>query len=252
MALNAVKILFLSLITCGVITACVSEPKVNLNTPEGLFQMGEFYQKQDRYEEAIQQYKTLSNKFPYSKLATEAELQVADCHYKREEFIESAAAYKTFKELHPRYARIDYVTWAAAESLRQQLPATVDKDLAQATPAIAFYEEIVTLYPTSPHAAEAKENRLKLIQMLADKEIYIADFYYRQEKYISALTRYEQFLQSFPQNQRVPYVLLWALKSADKVKAQDKLRQYASVLQANYPSTREAKQAKSEFPNAAR
>lgn len=252
MALKSFQYLCFSLLACTFISACVSEPKVNLNTPEGLYKMGEFYEKQDRYEEAIQQFKTLSNKFPYSKLAAEAELQVADCHFKREEYIEAAAAYKTFKELHPKHPRIDYVTYSAAESLREQLPSTVDKDLSQAPPAIAFYEEILTLYPTSPHAAESKEKRLKLIQMLADKEIYIADFYYKQEKYISSLTRYEQFLQSFPQNQRVPYVLLWAAKSAERANVPDKIRQFVGQLVATYPSTREAKQAKSEFPNAAR
>jgi outer membrane protein assembly factor BamD len=242
--------LILTLLLALSLSGCVSEPKVNLNTPEGLYQMGEFYEKQERFEEAIQNFKALSNKFPYSKLATEAELAVAGVYYKKEEYIEAAAAYKTFKELHPRHPRIDFVTFSAAESIRQQLPSTVDRDLAQAPQAIAYYEEVIALYPNSPYVKEAKEKRLKLIQMLADKEIYIADFYYKQEKYISALSRSEQFLINFPQNSRVPHVLLRAARSADKAAVPDKIRQYVGQLVSTYPNSKEAQQAKSEFPNA--
>jgi outer membrane protein assembly factor BamD len=245
------KLLRLLIFTLAV-SACVSEPKVNLNTPEGLYQMGEFYEKQDRFDESIQNFKTLSNKFPYSKLATEAELAVAGVYFKKDEFIEAAAAYKTFKELHPKHAKIDFVTYSAAESIRQQLPSTVDKDLSQAPQAIAYYEEVLTLYPTSTYVKESKEKRLKLIQMLADKEIYIADFYYQQEKYISSLSRSEQFLVNFPQNERVPYILLRAAKAAEKAAVPDKIRQYVNQLVSTYPDSKEAKQARREFPNAAR
>lgn len=248
MAVKFFSLLFLSLF----ISACVSEPNVDPNSAEGMFKLGKFYEEQERFEEAVQQYKALSNKFPYSKLATEAELHVADSYYKKDEFIEAAAAYKTFKELHPKHPQIDYVTYKAAESLREQLPSTVDRDLGVASQGIALYEELITLYPNSKYAPEAKEKRLKLNQMLADKEIYIADFYYKQEKYLSAITRYDLFLQSFSQNKRVPYVLLRAARSSEKIKEPEKLRQYVSQLISSFPQTDEAKQAKREFPNAAR
>lgn len=234
------------------LTACVTEPKVNLNTPEGLFKLGEFYQKQERYEEAINQFKTLSNKHPYSKLAVEAELRVADCHFKKEDYIESYGAYKTFKELHPKHPMMDYVTYFAAESLREELPTTVDRDLTSASQAINYYEEITVVFPQSKYAKEAKEKRFQLIQMLADKELYIADFYFKQKKYLGALTRYELFLQSFPQNKKAPYGLLRAAQSANLAKMPDRLNLHVQRLISEHPKTSEAAAAKKEFPGAAR
>lgn len=245
------KAFLLSFLLCA-IAACVTEPKVNLNTPEGLFKLGDFYQKQERYEEAINQYKTLSNKHPYSKLAIEAELRVADCHYKKEDYIEAYSAFKTFKELHPKHPMMDYVTYHAAESLREDLPTTVDRDLTSASQAINYYEELLAVYPQSKYAADAKEKRFKLIQMLADKELYIADFYFKQKKYLGALTRYELFLQSFPQNKRVPYGLLRAAQSALLAKLPDRLSTHLRRLTAEHPSSPEAITAKKEFPNVAR
>lgn len=223
-----------------------------MNTPEGLFKLGEFYQKQERFEEAINQFKAISSKHPYSKLAAEAELRVADCYYKKEEFIEAFGAYKTFKELHPRHPSIDYVTYYAAESLREQLPSTVDRDLSQAAQAINYYEEIVSVYPNSKFANEAKEKRFKLIHMLADKELYVADFYFRQKKYIGALTRYDIFLQMFPQSTKVPHALLSAARSAKLAKLPDRIEPYITRLMQEHSATSEAKNAKKEFPNAAR
>lgn len=237
--------LFITLLSTG----CVTEPKVDLNTPEGIYKLAEFYRKQERYEEAITQYKALSNKHPYSKLAVEAELKVADCHYEKQEYAESFASYKSFKELHPKYPTTDYVIFRAAESLREQLPVTVDRDLSQATTAIGLYEELTVSYPQSKYAKESNEKKLKLIQMLADKEIYIADFYYQQGKYISALTRYETFLTTFPQNQKTPYVLLQAAYAARKVEVPDKIALHAGRLMSEFPSTPEAKDAKKDFPN---
>lgn len=234
------------------LSGCVTEPKVDLSTPEGLFTLGDFYQKQDRFEEAINQYKALSNKHPYSKLAIEADLRVADCHYKKENYIESYNSYKTFKELHPKHPKMDYVTYRAAESLRFELPSTVDRDLSSATQAINLYEEVTVVYPQSEFAVDSKEKRFKLIQMLADKEIYIGDFYFKQKKYTGSLTRYELFLQSFPQNKRVPYVLLRAATSAKYLDEKDKVAQLVQRLIEEYPTSEEAATAKKEFPGATR
>lgn len=231
------------------LVGCVTEPKVDPNTPEGLYKLAEFYRKQDRFDEAITQYKTLTNKHPYSKLAIESELKVGDCHFEKEEFAESFAAYKSFKELHPKHPAMDYVIFRAAESLREQLPSTVDRDLSQATTAISLYEELTISYPQSKYAKESGEKKLKLIQMLADKEIYIADFYFKQDKYISALTRYEMFLHTFPQNQKTPYVLLRAAYAARKAGVEDKIKLHAGRLISEFPATSEAKSAREEFPN---
>jgi outer membrane protein assembly factor BamD len=227
-----------------IVAGCVTEPKVNLNSAEGLYTLGEFYEKQERYEEAINQYKTLSNKFPYSKLAADAEMHVADCYYKKEEFPEAFNSYRTFKELHPRHPRSDYVTFRAAESLREQLPSSVDRDLTNANQAISYYDEILTHYSRSQYEPESKEKRFKLIQMLADKEVYIADFYYGQNNFLSALTRYEQFLQAYPQNVRVPHVLLKAASSAKRADVPDKMQLYLTQLLKEHPNSSEAQSAK--------
>lgn len=237
------KIGILIILALVTLTGCVTEPEVDLKTPEGLYEMGQFYQKQSRYEEAIAQYKALSSKHTYSPLAVRAELRVADCYYERDEFEEAYASYKLFHELHPTFVESDYVVAQIADSLHQQIPSSVDRDLSQVKKAINYYQELTSVYPDSKYSEKANEKKIKLAQMLADKEIYIADFYYKQEQFISALSRYELFLKDFPKNPRTPYVLLRSALSAKEIDKNDKSDYFKKRLISNFPDSKEAKTA---------
>ena len=97
MATKILKSLFI-LILVSTFFGCASEEK-NANTPEGLFAIAKEYDEAERYEIALQKYADVKNKFPYSSLATSAELAVADVHFKRESFAEAQIAYQNFRDL---------------------------------------------------------------------------------------------------------------------------------------------------------
>src|ERR1041385_5795724 len=107
-----------------VLWGCSSGPKLDSNTAEGSFALGEKYEKDERFEDAIAQFSNVKNKYPYSTLATASELKIADIHFKREDYAEAQASYQTFKELHPSHPKIDYVTYQLGMSYFHQLPPT--------------------------------------------------------------------------------------------------------------------------------
>jgi outer membrane protein assembly factor BamD len=159
------------------ITGCSSVEK-NSNTPEGAFSIAEDFEKGDRFEEAIRRYTEIKNKFPYSNYALKSELAIADVYYKQESYAEAQVAYQMFKDLHPTFPQADYVQFRIGLSFYQQLPSSVDRDLSQADEAILNLSDVITKYPKSKYVAEAKEKRSAAIRMLAEKEEYIADFYF--------------------------------------------------------------------------
>ena len=107
---------------------------------------------------------------------------MADLHFKRESYAEAQIAYQNFRDLHPKNPRIDYVVFKIAMSFYQQLPDSVDRDLSLAQDAIYHFNEVIKLYPQSEFTAQAKEKRDKAFVMLAEKEFYVADFYFKQKK----------------------------------------------------------------------
>ncbi|MBX9768849.1 MAG: outer membrane protein assembly factor BamD, partial [Bdellovibrionales bacterium] len=208
------------------LAACSNYQIKDQGTPEGLFEYAEQLEKDDRYEEAIQKFQEVKNKHPYSKLATAAELRVADIYYKRETFIEAQAAYQIFKELHPRHPSADYVTFRLGMSYFMQLPSTIDRDLGQAHKAILYFEELARAYPQSQHVEEAAKKRGEARRMLADKELYIADFYLKREHFQSALPRYEKVLTLYPTEGVEPKALVGAGVAAARAGDLDKGGKY--------------------------
>ena len=179
------------------VAACSSDSK-KADTPEGAFEIAQDYEKNDRYEEAIRRYQEVRNRFPYSKFATLAELAVADVYFKQESFAEAQVSYQNFRELHPKHLQIDYVIFRTGLSIFNQLPSTIDRDLSVAESAISYFSELIQLFPKSTFVKEAQEKKRDVLDRLAQKELYIADFYYKKKFYDSAERRYQSTLSRYP------------------------------------------------------
>jgi len=237
---------FLSLVllmaAANVVSSC-SGKKVNEGNPQELYQDAEEDVKDKRYLVALDKLKSLKNKFPYSHLATAAQIRVADVYYLSEQYIEAAGAYESFRDMHPKHDKADYVMFRIGESYRNQLPDTVDRDLGPATKAIDAYRELLTVYPKSQYAEEAKKNLAECIEELAQKEKYIADFYYKQEMYDSAAARYEKITSRFPESSIEQYAYWRWAQSLVNDKRNDEAKHVYRVYISRYPSGEYTRQA---------
>jgi outer membrane protein assembly factor BamD len=245
--------MMMRLVICTLVTwflaGCSSAEKLDTNTPEGGFKLGEKLEKDERFEEAINQFNIVTNKHPYSRLAIEAKLRVADIQFKREDYLEAQNSYQSFKEMHPTHPRADYVTFRLGLSFFNQLPSTIDRDLALADRAILYFDEVLQSYGSSPHAKEAAEYRRKALVMLAEKEHYIAHFYFVRDHYESALGRYESLLERFPDLGFDARALYGAAYSAFKIRELAKAKGFYDQLIRRFPSTSEAEKARQQLGN---
>ena len=232
---------------CWLVLGCSSTPTVDSKTPEGAYALGERYEKDERFEEAIAQFNQVKNKFPYAKLATEAELRVAEIHFKREEFIEAQAGYQTFKELHPSHPKSDYVTYRLGLSFFNQLPTSIDRDLAVAERAILYFDEVVTSFATSSYAKDAREYKTKALHMLAEKEYYVGRFYLIRKRWESALGRFEGLIEKYPTLGFDAPALLGATMSAYQMKEISKAKTYYQRLVTDFGDSQEAQKARREL-----
>ena len=234
--MKQLSILLAFILGLNLLTACSSDEK-KADTPEGLFAIAQEYEKEERYEEAIKRYTDLKNRFPYSSMATKAELAIADIHFKEESYVEAQLSYTTFRELHPRHAQIDYVIFRTGMSFFNQLPETIDRDLTVAHDAISSFTELITNYSSSSHVAEAKAKRDEAIKKLAEKEDYIGDFYFKRGFHESALPRYENLYKKYPglgfDSRALGRIVISAKKINDPTKAQ----KYFEILKDKYSNT---------------
>jgi outer membrane protein assembly factor BamD len=239
MSHSSVKSLLLSAFLLLSVVSCSSTVK-DTNTPEGAFQAAEEYDKDELYDEALQKFSEVKNKYPYSRYAAEAELRIADIHYKREAWIEAQNAYQLFKDLHPKHPKIAYVTHRLAMSYFNQLPTTIDRDLTVADKAILFFDDVIKNYDKSEFVEEAKTKRAEARKMQGEKMLYIAEFYYIRDIYDSALLRYETLLKDFTAEGFAPKALLGAGISAFEIGERAKGEQYLNQLVKSHSGTAEA------------
>jgi outer membrane protein assembly factor BamD len=238
----------IALLVSFAIAGCASAEKIDPTTPEGAYKLAEQYEKDERFEEAVAKYSDVKNKHPYSRFAILAELKIADVQFLRESYIEAQFAYQTFKDLHPKHPQMDYVTYRLGLSFFNQLPSTTDRDLSLADKAILYFDEVLASYPKSQYAKDAAEKKLEALKMLADKELYIANFYVMKKQYGSALGRFETILRNYANVADYAQKALYgAALSAEKTGDRDKLQRFVKSLLAQFPDSAEAAKAKSEF-----
>ncbi len=172
---------------------------VDESDPGALYQDALEDIESDHYQLAIEKLRAVRNKFPYSKYAVEAGLKIGDVYMLQESYAEAAAAYETFRELHPKHERVSYAMLQTAKAYQEDAPDNVARDLTSAYKALDVYNEFLKKFPSAPEADEARKNVKALRDSLAEKELYIGNFYYRENQYEAAQGRYQKVVRLYPE-----------------------------------------------------
>lgn len=221
--MNILKLVFSVLF----IISCASEKPTGKTEAEILFKEASNLVKDERYLMATEKLNNLKNQYPYSFYATPAELLQADILFMQENFVDAAFAYTNFKDLHPKHEKIAYVAFRIAESYYSQLPDTHDRDLDSAVEAIKYYQDVLTKYPNSEFVKESKEKIEIASKLLRDKEKYVADFYFKTEKFSAARWRYLEMLASFKDKKLRSHSMQRVILSSYYMKEYDKCLSYS-------------------------
>lgn len=176
-----------------------------LPTAEENYQAGQELTKDGAYPEATKFFEYVKTKFPLSKYAALSELRLADVKYDQGKFAEAADAYAKFAQLHPTHEELDYAEFRVGESYLKDAPSDFimfppshEKDLRQVRKAADALKRFVDKYPESKRLPEAKKLLADAQGRLAAYEWYVAEFYFRRERWAGAAGRYETLVEKYP------------------------------------------------------
>ena len=241
--------LLLLLLTIPFLIQCSTAEKFNVNTAKGAYEQAKDLQNDERFEEAIAGFQEVRNKFPYSHFVKKSEISIAEIYFQREDFLEAQHAYQLYKDLHPKDKIIDAVTYQLALSIFKQLPDSIDRDLSLAHEAILYFEEVIDSHPTSKYVKNSKQYRIDCFKKLTQKEYYVAQYYYKQKKFLSALGRYENIVNKYSIYGYNPRALKGAILSAMKINQKERAKKHFKTLLSTHSKTSEASEIKEEFYN---
>ena len=192
MKLRSVLILFCAIF----LFSCATKRPEGSTEAEILFKEAKELIGKSRYIQANEKLNAIRSQFPYSYYATHAELLQADILFSQENYAEAASAYILFRDFHPKHSELGYVIFRISESFYRQLPSTFDRDLTAGVEAIKYFKELIQSYPNTEYVKDAQARIDQIEAMIEQKEIYIADFYFRTKDFEAAKARYEDILKS--------------------------------------------------------
>ncbi len=175
---------------------CAAPKKEVVRNEQELYQSAEADIQKKKYEDARQSLQKLINQYPDSELVSEARLQSAKSLYNQERFEEARAEYQRFLELFPEHERIDEARYFTAMSYFRQMER-VDRDQSFARQALTQFQVITKTMPDSTYAEDAAQKAAICRQRLAEKELYVGDFYFKRAEYSAAVNRYDTVLTEY-------------------------------------------------------
>ena len=196
------------------------------------------------YEAAIGYYQKLESRFPFGRYAQQAQLEVAYAYYKFDEPASAIAAADRFLRLHPRHPHADYAYYIKGLTNFNQGKGLIDRyvptDDSQRDPGAARdsfndFRDLVTQFPDSKYAEDARQRMLYLRNNLAKHELHVANYYMRRGAYLAAANRAKYVIENYQQSPSIPDALITMVK-AYKIMQLDELASDAlRVLKHNYP-----------------
>lgn len=222
---------FMMLVVCFVLASCASQKPEGKTEAEVLYKEAKQSIEDGRFILATEKLNQLKKRYPYSFYATPAELLEADILFKQENFVEAAAAYMLFRDFHPKHEKLSFVIYRIAESYYKQVPDTFDRDLQGAQEAIKYYDELLRNYPGTEYVKDANVKIEYCKKMLRSKEQYIADFYFKTDKFLAARWRYLDIIKNFKKPELIEHSKLRIVQSSFQMKEYQQCIDYADQFQ---------------------
>ncbi|MBI5450005.1 MAG: outer membrane protein assembly factor BamD [Gammaproteobacteria bacterium] len=168
------------------------------------------------YQLAIQHLEELDVKYPFGSHALQAQLDIAYSYYKNDEPESALATANRFIKMNPRHKNVDYAYYLRGLATFKQTSGTLDRLLKRdpalrnsraAEEALQYFAELVSRFPDSAYAGDARQRMIYLRDYLARYELNVARYYMRRGAFVAAAGRGRHILEEFDQTSVVPDTL---------------------------------------------
>lgn len=189
-------------------------------SPEELMREGISAFEEGDYTKAAEAFQDVKDRYPYSALAVEAELGLADALFRRKEFEAALEAYREFETLHPKNKSIPYVIYQQGMShfLRMN---PIDRDQTSTKDALKEFERLQREFPIDPFSLMAQRRIRRCLINLAEYELYVGHFYFKTGRYQAALRRFEYLITHYPDYGQYEDALVYMARCKEKLTEQE-------------------------------
>jgi outer membrane protein assembly factor BamD len=187
-----------------------------------------------RFSTADDQFNAVEQNYPYSTWAVNAQLMSAYSQYLQNKYTGAIGTLDRFIQLHPAHRDIAYVYYLRALCYYEEI-ADIQRDQRGTEQAMNALREVVTRFPDTSYANDAKLKIDLCVDHLAGKEMEIGRFYQKQHLYEAAIGRFQRVVDDYQTTNHVPEALARLTEIYLVLGLKEQAHKTAAVLGYNYP-----------------
>ena len=201
-----------------------------------LSQLGDTALEKRQYAEAREHFTKVVERHPNSSYAPRARFLIGEAFYREAEFDKAIKEFEAFMSFYPQQQIADLVQYRLAMAFYDQLKP-IEQDQGLAKKALEQFRRLVKDYPESRYATEALAKIDICRGRLAQKEVWVANYYFTQGNPSAARQRLELVLKEYPRTLVMPEAL-WLLAEVNFREGKtDKARELLQRLQGEFAYT---------------
>jgi outer membrane protein assembly factor BamD len=165
-----------------------------------LFDRAEEAIKHSKYDIARLSLQTLINTYPDSEYVARAKLAIGDSWYDEggaAAYAQAESEYKDFITFFPNMPEAAEAQMKIANIHFREMEKA-DRDPTHAMRAEDEYRQMILQFPDSPLIPQAKQRLLEVQEVLARREYDIGHFYYMKDSYPAAIARLKSVADTYP------------------------------------------------------
>ena len=184
---------------------------------------------------AAKKFKEVESLIPQGKWATKASLMASYSEYSRNAYSNAIFSFERHINNYPSDKNIPYAHYLIAMCYYEQI-LDEKKDLGPLLKAKEKFEFITQAYPNTDYATDARFKLDLIVDQLAAKEMSIARFYMKTEKWIPALNRLKIVVENYDDTIFIEEALHRLVEVYYRLGLVDEATKAASILGYNYQS----------------
>ncbi len=237
------NILLSILILFGLISCSEKEEKISLIKEDNLeLQMIEAYEEginelnRGDIFFAAKKFNEVELLYPQSIWAPRSTLMAAYAYYTQLFFDDAIIELERFLDKYKNHPDTDYAYYFLAICHYNKI-VDEKKDLGEMLKSKEYFNLLVNEFPNTDYAEDAKFKLELIEEVLASKELYLANYYLEREKWIPALNRFKNIVKNYQTTIYIEEALYRLVELNYKLGLIDEAKKYSILLGYNYQSS---------------